>query len=79
MYTLVYCYLLLYPLSPREALGLSSFYRIVIVYRIIDFFNRIIETFRYDIIVSLLNDNIEFFYTISNTKPESKTQTYNVQ
>ena len=55
-----YCCLLLYPLSSREAFGLCWFYRVVIVYRIV-------ETFRYDTIVSLSNDNIETFDTISNT------------
>ena len=61
------CRLLLCPLSPREAFALLSFYRIVIVYRFIVMVIELSKQFRYDIIVSLSNDIIESFDTISNT------------
>ena len=60
--------LLFVDVSPvREAFGLLSFYRIVIVYRFIVIDIELSKHFRYDIIVSLSNDIIESFDTISNT------------
>ena len=58
--------LLLCPLSPREAFGFLWFCSIVVVYRFIVIVIELSKQFRYDIIVSLSNDIIESFDTISN-------------